>query len=178
MTVRTYFVFSLLVILLVVLLPGALLAGSPCTDKKIIGQECWTRVEELGLDFLARVDTGSTTTSLHATNIVVAGGSSDPIENIGRRITFQTVSTTGESRKMTAEIARIQTVVNAQGREKRYMVWLTLTGGGISKKVLINLRDRSHMRYKMLVGRDWLADDFLVDVNSEEELVAIEGEEE
>lgn len=178
MTLRTYPVFPLLFFLLALLLPTGLHAESPCSDKKIIGQECWTRVEELGLDFLARVDTGSTTTSLHATDILVPGGSKDPIENIGREISFKAVSNTGAAKRMTAEVARIQTVVNAQGREKRYMVWLTLTARGISKKILINLRDRSHMHYKMLVGRDWLADDFLVDVNREKEMVGIEGEEE
>jgi hypothetical protein len=72
----------------------------------------------------------------------------------------------------------VQTVRSAKGREKRYMVWLTLTANGLSKKILANLRDRSQMKYKLLMGRDWLAQDFLVDVDLLEEIIAEEGEEE
>ena len=178
MAVRKGSVFPLLYFLLILLQPALLLGQSPCTEKKVIGQECWVHVQELGLDFLARVDTGATTTSLHATDFLIIDGTDDPRENIGKTINFLTVSTKGEYKRMTAEIVKIQTVVNAQGREKRYMVWLTLTARGVSKTILINLRDRSRMRYKLLMGRDWLADDFLVDVNLAEDNVAVEGEEE
>lgn len=178
MTVRKGSVFPLLFFLLILLQPGLLFGQSPCTEKKVIGQESWVHIQELGLDFLARVDTGATTTSLHATNFLIIDGTDNPYENIGKAINFRTVSTVGEHKSLTAEIVKIQTVVNAQGREKRYMVWLTLAARGVSKTILINLRDRSRMRYKLLMGRDWLADDFLVDVNLDEDIVAVEGEEE
>ncbi|MHB8789856.1 MAG: putative ATP-dependent zinc protease [Desulfobulbaceae bacterium] len=158
--------------------PSTLLADSPCADKKIIGQECWVHVEGLELDFLARVDTGATTTSLHATDYLIRGESDDPLENVGKTISFQTISTGGEYKRMTAEIAKVQTVVNAQGREKRYMVWLTLTAAGVRKSILVNLRDRSAMKHKLLVGRDWLAKDFLVDVDLAREEAPEESEEE
>ena len=45
-------------------------------------------------------------------------------------------------------------------------------------RILANLRDRSKMRYKLLMGRDWLSQDFLVDVDINEEVVAEEAEEE
>lgn len=66
-------------------------------------------------------------------------------------------------------------MVSAQGREKRYLVRLTLSAMGVRKTILVNLRDRSQLRYKLLLGRNWLADDFLVDVDLDEE---IPGEEE
>lgn len=159
-------------------LPGNTFAETPCIDKRIIGQECWVKVEELGLDFLARVDTGATSTSLHATDYMIIDGTEDKRDNVGKIINFLTISTDGQYRRMEAEIAKVQTVHSAQGREKRYVVWLTLTANGVSKKVLANLRDRSRMKYKLLMGRDWLADDFLVDVNKTEDILAEEGEEE
>jgi hypothetical protein len=172
-------VFSpLLILLLGIVLPMPLLAGSPCTDKQIVGQESWVHVEGLELDYLARVDTGATTTSLHATDFIIQSESEDPLENVGKSINFLTISSGGTPKRMTAEIARIQTVVNAQGREKRYMVWLTLSASGIRKSILVNLRDRSQMKHKLLVGRDWLAEDFLVDVELARENAPEEGEEE
>ncbi len=35
---------------------------------------------------------------------------------------------------------------------------------GVEKLLPVSLRDRGGMQYKMLVGRDFLAGDFLVDV--------------
>ena len=171
------FIF-LFILLLGILQPATLPAGSPCTDKKIIGQECWVHVEGLELDFLARVDTGATTTCLHATDYLIREESEDPLENVGKTISFLTISTGGEYKRMTAEIAKVQTVVNAQGREKRYMVWLTLAASGVRKSILVNLRDRSKMKHKLLVGRDWLAEDFLVDVELAKEDPPEESEKE
>lgn len=164
-------------LLLGIMQPAILPAGSTCTDKKIIGQECWVHVEGLELDYLAQVDTGATTTSLHASDYLIHGESDDPLENVGKTINFLTKSTGGTYKRMTAEIARVQTVVNAQGREKRYMVWLTLSASGVRKSVLVNLRDRSKMKHKLLVGRDWLAKDFLVDVVLDSKDPPEEGEE-
>jgi len=147
-------------------------------EKRIIGQECWAHVEELDLDFLARVDTGATSSSLHATNFYIVDDTGDHLGNVGKTISFLTVSTDGEYRRMEAEIAKVQNVVSAKGRERRYMVWLTLTANGITKKILVNLRDRSRMKHKLLMGRDWLAQDFLVDVDLFEGVWAEEAEEE
>ena len=153
-------------------------AGSPCTEKKIIGPECWVHIEGLELDFLAQVDTGATTSSLHATDYLIQGEAEDPQENVGKAINFLTISTDGKYKRMTAEIAKVQSVVNAQGREKRYMVRLTLAASGIRKSILVNLRDRSTMKHKLLVGRDWLAEDFLVDVELAKEDAPEESKEE
>ncbi len=158
--------------------PAVVCADAPCMEKRIIGQECWVHIEELDLDFLARVDTGATSTSLHATNFLIIDGTGDHFENVGKIINFLTISSDGEYKMMEAEIAKVQTVLTSQGKEKRYMVWLTLTANGITKKILANLRDRSRMKHKLLMGRDWLAQDFLVDVDMREDTVAEEGEEE
>jgi hypothetical protein len=47
----------------------------------------------------------------------------------------------------------------------RPRVTLELELGGVAKRVRVSLRDRSRMDYKLLVGRDFLAGDFLVDVD-------------
>ena len=91
-------------------LPGLVVADSPCTDKRIIGQECWVHIEELNQEFLARVDTGATSTSIHATDFMIVEGTNDFRENIGKTINFLTISTDGEYKRMEAEIAKVQTV--------------------------------------------------------------------
>ena len=56
-------------------------------------------------------------------------------------------------------------VRSALGTELRPRVLLRLRLLGVEKRVPVALRDRSHMEYRLLVGRDFLADDFVVDVS-------------
>ena len=53
----------------------------------------------------------------------------------------------------------------SHGTEWRYVVPLHLRWGDVEKRVQVNLYDRSPMAYKMLLGRDFLRGDFLVDVD-------------
>jgi hypothetical protein len=41
---------------------------------------------------------------------------------------------------------------------------MELAWKGVSKKVEVNLRNREKMTYKLLIGRNWLENDFIVDV--------------
>lgn len=56
-------------------------------------------------------------------------------------------------------------VKNAESREKRYYVFLTISYKNISKKILVNLNNRSNSTYKILLGRNWLSGRYLVDVD-------------
>jgi hypothetical protein len=49
--------------------------------------------------------------------------------------------------------------------EKRYIIELVVSWKNVNKTVEVNLRDRSRMNYKLLIGRNWLSGDFLVDVD-------------
>jgi hypothetical protein len=44
-------------------------------------------------------------------------------------------------------------------------VRIKLTCKGITKETLVSLNDRAQMKYPLLLGRDFLKDDFLVDVS-------------
>jgi hypothetical protein len=44
-------------------------------------------------------------------------------------------------------------------------VRLTLSCQGIEKDTLVSLNDRSEMQYPLLLGRDFLSDDFAADVS-------------
>ena len=66
---------------------------------------------------------------------------------------------------MTAVIVKVSTVKNSQGTEQRYVIELPLSWKHVKKNVQVNLRDRSKMTYKLLIGRNFLSHDFLVDVD-------------
>ena len=56
-------------------------------------------------------------------------------------------------------------IKTSDSRVRRYKVPLTLRWKGIEKKVLVTLNTRNGMKYPLLLGRNFLRGDFLVDVD-------------
>lgn len=144
---------------------SSLLGTQTWAEQKIIGETAWIKAGGVPFPYRARIDTGARVTSIHATKVSITDNSKEPEKNIGRKITFTTANRDGKSQQLTRRIKRISTVRNSQGTERRYIIELTLSWKNVTKTVEVNLRDRSRMTYKLLIGRNWLSGDFLVDVD-------------
>lgn len=134
-------------------------------QKQIVGAIETVIVPEVGLSFRGRVDTGAKTTSINATDIKIENFSLNPPDNIGKSISFRIVNELDKSATIRTKIAKVRRIQNAESSEFRYYVYLTLLGQGIKKKVLVNLNDRSQTAYKILLGRNWLSQEFIVDID-------------
>ena len=135
-------------------------------DKAVIGSTADMYVGHAELPYVARIDTGAVNTSLHAIDLKVEGGSAKNMkENIGKMLSFTTENGQGQTKRLQAKIVKTSTVSNSQGTETRYMVDLDVGFKGKERKVRVNLRDRSHMDYKLLIGRNWLKGRYVVDVS-------------
>lgn len=155
---------------------ASILVLSACTTnnyggKTIIGETAQISLSDAGLEYLARIDTGARITSVHALDMVVASGAPDKKDNVGKMVTFYTENEKGIRGKVTTEIIDVAKVRNAQGVEYRYVVDLKLDWKGKQKNSHVNLRDRSAMSYKLLIGRNWLSDDYVVDVDMSEGII-------
>ncbi len=159
---RTGFVFFLVLVAAVFCFQGPATAKD---EKKVVGATETIRIVEAGLDFKARIDTGARTTSVNAVDIEVKNPAAVKKENIGKEISFTVINEKGEWKRLQTRIVNALEVRNAQGVEVRYMVPLTLRWQGYDKAINVNLRDRSAMTYKLLIGRDWLSGDFVVDID-------------
>ncbi len=146
---------------------GLILTGTcaPAREKVNIGETAWIDVGGIPFAYLARIDTGARTTSLHAVNVKVVDGSQTPEQNVGRNIFFTTTNRAGKAQTIKTVITKVSTITNSQGIESRYVIMLPISWKDVNKTVEVNLRDRSHMQYKLLIGRNWLSQDFLVDVD-------------
>ena len=133
-------------------------------QKITIGETAWIGVEGLPFSYLARVDTGAKSSSINATNIIILDKSTVYSENIGKTLSFETRNRDGRSQSMTAVIVKVSNIRNSQGIEQRYVIRLPLSWKHVRKIVEVNLRNRSTMNYKLLIGRNFLSEDFLVDV--------------
>ena len=139
------------------------------SQKRIIGETAVINIEDENFSCLSRVDTGATSTSVHATNIIIEDGVEKHEDNIGKKITFDIINDMDIKKTITTTIEDVDLIKNSQGKEKRYSVRLKIGWHGFYKEISVNLRDRSKMEYKILIGRRFLSNDFLVDVTQSED---------
>lgn len=140
-------------------------------QKHIIGPTTVVAEAHSELDFEARVDTGATTTSIHVEEWAIENESERMEENVGKKIRFRMKNHKGESEWLETHIEEVSVVKTSKVQEPRYKVALTLCWNDMKKQVLVTLNDRSHMQYPMLLGRNFLQGDFVVDVDLEPELL-------
>lgn len=134
-------------------------------QKRIIGAIALVEEHESGIEFNARVDTGAKSCSLHVERILIESESEDVAENLGKAIRFRVKNRAGDSAWVESKIVGRVLIKNAHGKERRYKVRLTLRWKDLEKRVLVTLNDRADMEFPLLLGRNWLQDDFLVDVS-------------
>lgn len=155
------------------LLPLACVATAACVlapgyrirTAHVVGATEMIHVAEADLDFLARIDSGAGTTSINALDVQIEDPAPGMRDNVGKRVRFRVENEEGRSRWIEATISDVTFVRSTHHTEARYIVPLHLRWEGVEKRVAVNLRDRTPMSYKLLVGRDWLGDDFLIDVD-------------
>ena len=113
------------------------------------------------LVFRAKMDTGAKHSSLNARNIVPFEKNGDPWVRF--------VVRDRNRKKLTVERPMVRTAeIKLRGKQKRTqerpVIILGLCLGTTYKEVEVNLVDRRHFNYQMLIGRSYLQGDFLVDV--------------
>jgi hypothetical protein len=118
-----------------------------------------------GLPFPARVDTGATTCSIHYEEIEIEDAAESPEDNIGKRVRILIRSPEGEKEWVSTKIVDRVTVRTTTDDDARYKVQLKLRWQDVEKKVLVTLSDREKMKYPLLIGRNFLKGDFVVDVD-------------
>jgi hypothetical protein len=143
---------------------GSVLVNVEDTPRKIGTTETVTEVKS-GIPFVARVDTGAHSCSIHCEDMQIENASEDPLENVGKRVRFLVKNKRGQSKWVSSKIAEYVTVRTSERSSGRYKVRLPLTCQNVQKDVLVTLNNRQQMRYPMLIGRNFLRQDFVVAVD-------------
>lgn len=135
--------------------------------KRIIGATAIISEASTGIPFSARIDTGAASCSLHVDKVEVKNPEERP--NTGKPIRFLIKNEKGQSqwiKSTVAGVVRVKSSVFKGGEfDRRYKVLLTLQWKDFRKEVLVTLNDRTNMEYPLLIGRNYLRGDFLVDVD-------------
>ncbi len=152
-------------------------AASDNAQKRTVGQTANIQVLNKNgiykshLSYLSRVDTGAAVTSLHAIQIQNPSKSDHLHDSIGQMISFKTCNESNQCQSFDKKVVDIVRVRNAQGIEERYVIEMDLVWNDFAKRVKVNLRDRSKMNYKLLLGRNWMKHDIVVDVDQNEGII-------
>ncbi len=131
-------------------------------DKIIVGSQEWCGFPELGVPAIkARVDSGATTSSIHAFNI-------QPFKRHGESwVTFEVHPLQGNRRttlKCESKVVDRRMIRSSSGiTEKRYVISTPLSLGYRVWDVELTLANRDSMGFRMLLGRQAMNDRILVD---------------
>jgi len=145
--------------------------GDECNGKIVIGAAESVYIPSAKMKMEARIDTGATTTSIDARDIEV-------LERDGKKwVKFILVDREGNS---TAEIEkRVVKIVpikrHGMEDQKRYAVKMKIMMGDKAQLVLVTLADRSRFDFPVLIGRNFLRGEYLVDVELEHSVKTADG---
>lgn len=132
-------------------------------QKKIIGWQEWVELPDLGIDKIkAKIDTGARTSTMDADDCEL-------IEKEG--IMYAQFQVTFGSRKKPQKkvcMARAvdnRNITNSGGQmEDRIVIVSNIKIGKLIKEIEITLTQRTGMKFRMLLGRTAISEDFVVDV--------------
>lgn len=125
----------------------------------IIGAKERIRVLDSHKDqVVARIDTGATTSSIHCIRHWFV--KKDGIKHLCFLILNQ------NARVMMTQNYKKRKVKSSNGHSQtRYSVSIDVLIGGMIFNTEFTLTDRSHMKHKILIGRNFLSGNFIVDVS-------------
>ena len=134
----------------------------PEPSPLIVGWQEWVALPDLGLPALkAKIDTGAKTSALHTGFIEPFGTSKRP------KVRFSVHPSPAASDLeilATADVVDRREIISSNGvRERRYVIKTPLSLGGRHWPIEVTLTNREHMTYRMLIGRQAIPADMLVD---------------
>jgi hypothetical protein len=130
--------------------------GAYAGEKTIVGEVEDVILLPWGIKLPARIDTGAATSSLDARDLRVEGGVAD----------FKLSKKYG-GLQLRLPIVDWLTIRSSEASEQRPIVEVEFCIGSKRIRTRVNLNDRSTVRYPVLIGRNALKENFVVDCMQE-----------
>jgi len=138
-------------------------AGIACAEeKKIIGWIEHISVNSDALMLEAKVDTGADYSSVHAEDI------RQFTRDGAQWVEFTLLDQSGESHVLQRPLERIARIKKkTSGFQERPVVMLEICVGDVKRMAQVNLAERGHFKYPVLLGRSFLSTGYLVDSSAQ-----------
>jgi ribosomal protein S6--L-glutamate ligase len=134
----------------------------PSRKPQIFGRKEWVALPDLGLPAIkAKVDTGARTSALHADGIEAFGTAQRPMV----RFTVHPLPLRPDiAVKCSARVLGEREVTSSNGeKERRFIIETKLRVGEREWPIEVGLTNRGSMAHRMLLGRQAIPTDFMVD---------------
>lgn len=141
--------------------PCPVCAAAIVANKPVLGEYELVTVAPPGFKYLSRIDTGATSTAIHATDIT-------RFERDGQKWVRFDLTNPDDQQTVSLErrlIRRIRIKQTEDFLDRRLIVMMNLQLGKIERQVEVSLTDRSKMEFPLLIGRNFLLDTAVVDVS-------------
>ena len=126
--------------------------GARASEKINIGVIEDVMLLPWGIILPARIDTGAASSSLDARDIKIKGNT----------VTFK-LAPQYSGTELSLPIVKHKTIRSAEARERRVVVELEICIASKRLRTRVNLNDRSGVQYPMLLGRNTLMNNFVID---------------
>ncbi|NIY81969.1 ATP-dependent zinc protease family protein [Vibrio hepatarius] len=141
--------------------PEVVLKAQKTSDGKLIlGEREWVYVKGLDDNFNTRIDTGATTSSISAVDVI-------PFERDGKDwVKFKIEHDGIKSKELALPVARWVDIrqSSSEGTQRRAVVEAWIQIGDLESKTEFTLTDRTHLTFPLLLGRSFFKDIAVVDV--------------
>ncbi len=136
--------------------------ASPIGDKFVLGAVEHVFIDEIKASFETRIDTGAESSSLDAHNIIL-------FERDGKQWVRFDVFTQGSDKTPQTFESKVERFVRIkqdsdEKSDRRPVIHAHLQIGKYKAETDLNLVDRSHLEYQLLLGRKFMQDIAVVDV--------------
>ena len=126
--------------------------------KQVVGWLEKVRIYPGNFVIIAKLDTGAKNSSLNTSSIT------DVERGAERWVRFKVTSRYGKTVTIERKVHRIVKIKDHDGTpQSRLAILLGICLGSFYKEVEVNLADRSHFNYQMLIGRSFLHGNVIVD---------------
>lgn len=127
-------------------------------EKTVVGFAEKVRIYPGNLEVRARIDTGAKLASLHCNCIT-------PIKRKGEDwVSFTVSNTEGKVIRLERKVHRVVSIKRHFGKSQdRFVIMLDVCLANVHKETEVSLIDRKGLTYPMLIGRQFMGKDFLVD---------------
>jgi len=143
---------------IVIVLLWCISASGTLFAKEVVGWVETVKIYPGGILVKAKLDTGAKTSSLDCECIT-------PFKRDGKDwLSFSVKNHEGVIVRLEKPVTRVARIKRHFGKEqKRYVVKLGICLGTVYREAEVTLVDRSGFNYSLLVGRNFLKGDFLID---------------
>ena len=142
----------------ILLISSGLLGQSVATEMITIGWLENVQIDGSEYRLKAKIDTGADNSSINAEDVTEFSKDGE------QWVKFSLRNAWNKGYTITKPVLNTTRVKMKNGNvQERFVIELEIRLGKISKLVKVNLVDRSHFKYQLLIGRSFLGPQFLVD---------------